>query len=89
MAERKRKKTKFFTNDVRSLLYAFGDVANPLPETVSTLEDILISYVIDTVSISQMKSLIQVLTSFSVMKHQLTLRLQGVKKSKWKTLNLF
>ncbi|ODQ61139.1 hypothetical protein WICANDRAFT_17083, partial [Wickerhamomyces anomalus NRRL Y-366-8] len=45
---RKRKKTKFFTNDVRSLLYAFGDVANPLPETVSTLEDILISYVIDT-----------------------------------------
>ncbi len=58
MAERKRKKTKFFTNDVRSLLYAFGDVANPLPETVSTLEDILISYVIDTVSISQLKDLI-------------------------------
>ncbi|CCH41955.1 hypothetical protein BN7_1494 [Wickerhamomyces ciferrii] len=47
-ADRKRKKVKFFTSDVKSLLYAFGDVENPLPETVNALEDILITYIIDT-----------------------------------------
>jgi len=51
MAERRRKKTKFFTNDVKSLLYAFGDVENPLPDTVNALEDILITYIIDTVCV--------------------------------------
>lgn len=33
-------------------MYAFGDVANPEPETVAVLEDILQEYVINTVSVA-------------------------------------
>ncbi|ODQ65829.1 TFIID-18kDa-domain-containing protein [Nadsonia fulvescens var. elongata DSM 6958] len=44
---RKRKRSNLFTNDLKTLLYAFGDVANPYAETVSTLEDILMEYIID------------------------------------------
>jgi transcription initiation factor TFIID subunit 13 len=48
MTERRRKKTKLFTNDMRSLLYAFGDVQDPLSETVDSLEDVLINFIVDT-----------------------------------------
>ncbi|ODV89728.1 hypothetical protein CANCADRAFT_19534, partial [Tortispora caseinolytica NRRL Y-17796] len=44
---RKRKRAGLFTNDVRSLLYAFGDVKNPNSETVAVLEDILSGYIVD------------------------------------------
>ncbi|VDL96553.1 unnamed protein product [Schistocephalus solidus] len=32
---------------VRSMLYAFGDVESPLPETVAVLEEIAVQYIID------------------------------------------
>jgi transcription initiation factor TFIID subunit 13 len=34
---------------VKSLMYAFGDVPNPYPETVNVLEDILQEYIINIV----------------------------------------
>lgn len=45
--EKRKKKTKYFTNDVKSLLYAYGDVEEPLPETVNAVEDIVTNYIID------------------------------------------
>lgn len=48
MAERRRRKTRLFTGDVKALLYAFGDVEEPNYETVNVLEDVLINYLIDT-----------------------------------------
>lgn len=42
---RRRRKANLFTNDLRSLLYAYGDVIDPYPETVATLEDILHEYI--------------------------------------------
>lgn len=40
---------------VKSLMYAFGDVANPDPETVAVLEDILQEYVINMVSVERVE----------------------------------
>ncbi|KAG5358139.1 Transcription initiation factor TFIID subunit 13 [Yarrowia sp. B02] len=45
---RKRKRTNLFVNDIKPLLYAFGDVSEPYPETVAALEDILTDYIVDT-----------------------------------------
>ncbi|VDM20954.1 unnamed protein product [Hydatigera taeniaeformis] len=36
-----------FTLIVRSMLYGFGDVENPLPETVAMVEEIAIQYILD------------------------------------------
>lgn len=36
------------SNTVKPLLYAFGDVSDPYPETVAALEDILTDYIVDT-----------------------------------------
>ena len=33
------------------MLYGFGDVENPLPETVAMVEDLAVQYIIDMVSI--------------------------------------
>lgn len=41
----RRRRTNLFTNDLKSLLYAYGDVSNPHPETVAVLEDILQEYI--------------------------------------------
>lgn len=39
------KLTDLFTGDIKALLYAFGDVPNPYPETVAVMEDILEEYI--------------------------------------------
>lgn len=36
---------------MRSLLYAFGDVPDPDPESIATLDDILQGFIIDIVRI--------------------------------------
>ncbi|KAL7058519.1 hypothetical protein AAHC03_016399 [Spirometra sp. Aus1] len=38
---------RLFLKDIRSMLYAFGDVESPLPETVAVLEEIAVQYIID------------------------------------------
>lgn len=43
---RKRKRANLFSNDLKSLMYAFGDVPNPHPESVAVLEDILQDYIV-------------------------------------------
>lgn len=49
MAEEKkqtrRQRGPLFTNDLKALLYAFGDVETPYIETVGVLEDILQEYI--------------------------------------------
>lgn len=47
---KKLKRTNLFTKDVSSLLYAFGDVAQPLPETVQCLDELVSGYLVDVCS---------------------------------------
>ncbi|KAK9456431.1 transcription initiation factor IID, 18kD subunit-domain-containing protein [Dipodascopsis uninucleata] len=44
---KRRKRANLFTNDVRALMYAFGDSVNPERESVACLEDILTDYIVD------------------------------------------
>ncbi|EDO15278.1 hypothetical protein Kpol_455p9 [Vanderwaltozyma polyspora DSM 70294] len=44
---RKLKRTHLFSKDVSSLLYAYGDVASPLPQTVTCLDEVISSYLVD------------------------------------------
>ncbi|CAN6664228.1 transcription initiation factor TFIID subunit 13 [Trichomonascus vanleenenianus] len=47
-SNRRKRRTNLFTNDLKSLMYAFGDVPNPFPESIVCLEDILQEYIINT-----------------------------------------
>ncbi|EUB57770.1 Transcription initiation factor TFIID subunit 13 [Echinococcus granulosus] len=41
------KKKHLFLKDIRAMLYGFGDVENPLPETVAMVEEIAVQYILD------------------------------------------
>lgn len=45
---RKVRKQRLFARELKSMMYAFGDVEEPLPESVTLLEDIVKDYLIDT-----------------------------------------
>ncbi|QLL34673.1 hypothetical protein HG536_0H00480 [Torulaspora globosa] len=47
---KKLKRTSLFSKDVSSLLYAYGDVAQPLPETVQCLDELVSGYLVDVCS---------------------------------------
>lgn len=47
---KKLKRTDLFAKDVGSLLYAYGDVAQPLPETVQCLDELVSGYLVDICS---------------------------------------
>mmetsp|Transcript_19076 Transcript_19076/g.36456 ORF Transcript_19076/g.36456 Transcript_19076/m.36456 type:complete len:142 (+) Transcript_19076:734-1159(+) len=42
-----KRKRGLFTRDLRPMLFGFGDVANPLPETVELVEELVTDYVTD------------------------------------------
>mmetsp|Transcript_1429 Transcript_1429/g.2863 ORF Transcript_1429/g.2863 Transcript_1429/m.2863 type:complete len:128 (-) Transcript_1429:443-826(-) len=42
-----KRKRGIFTKDLRPMLYGFGDVPNPLPETVELVEELVVDYVTD------------------------------------------
>lgn len=42
-----KRKRGLFTRDLRPMLYGFGDVPNPLPETVELVEELVVDYVTD------------------------------------------
>lgn len=44
---KKLKRTSLFAKDINSLLYAYGDVAQPLSETVNCLDELVSSYLTD------------------------------------------
>ncbi|KAK1292654.1 hypothetical protein QJS10_CPB17g01147 [Acorus calamus] len=48
-----KRKRGVFQKDLQHMMYGFGDDANPLPETVSFLEDIVVEYVTDMVHKAQ------------------------------------
>ncbi|KMZ59482.1 Transcription initiation factor TFIID subunit [Zostera marina] len=48
-----KRKRGFFQKDLQHMMYGFGDDHNPLPETVSLVEDIVIEYVTDLVHKAQ------------------------------------
>ncbi|CDK28942.1 unnamed protein product [Kuraishia capsulata CBS 1993] len=55
-----RKKTpKLFTNDLKSLLYAYGDVTTPNLDTAFALEDILVEYLVDVCHEAQIAAKLQ------------------------------
>ncbi|CAE6490350.1 unnamed protein product [Rhizoctonia solani] len=45
-----------FTKDLRPMMYAFGDHANPAPDTVSVMEEILMDYMIDVCTTAMKKT---------------------------------
>eukprot|EP00250_Pteridium_aquilinum_P001462 c11652_g1_i2 orf=136-561(+) len=48
-----KRKRGMFTRDLRLMMYGFGDDPDPIPETVSLVEDILVDYVTDMVHKAQ------------------------------------
>ncbi|CEP60005.1 Taf13p LALA0_S01e00848g [Lachancea lanzarotensis] len=44
---RRLKKTHLFSKDVSALMYAYGDVPQPLPESVHCLDELVSSYLVD------------------------------------------
>ncbi|AET41445.1 Taf13p Ecym_8158 [Eremothecium cymbalariae DBVPG len=44
---RKLKKTNLFSKDIASLLYAYGDSPQPLPETVQCVDELVVGYLTD------------------------------------------
>ncbi|GKV07823.1 hypothetical protein SLE2022_194030 [Rubroshorea leprosula] len=42
-----KRKRGVFQKDLQHMMYGFGDDSNPLPETVSLVEDIVVEYVTD------------------------------------------
>lgn len=49
MPPKKSRSQKYFSNDLKGLLYAFGDSAAPNEDTIMELEDVLTTYLIDVV----------------------------------------
>ncbi|KAG6525348.1 transcription initiation factor TFIID subunit 13-like [Zingiber officinale] len=48
-----KRKRGVFQKDLQHMMYGFGDDANPLPETVSLVEDIVTEYITDMVHKAQ------------------------------------
>ncbi|KAK4489666.1 hypothetical protein RD792_005478 [Penstemon davidsonii] len=48
-----KRKRGMFQKDLHHMMYGFGDDANPLPETVALVEDIVVKYVTDIVHKAQ------------------------------------
>ncbi|XP_068641818.1 transcription initiation factor TFIID subunit 13 [Aristolochia californica] len=48
-----KRKRGVFQKDLQHMMYGFGDDANPLPETVALVEDIVVEYVTDLVHKAQ------------------------------------
>ncbi|KAG2588528.1 hypothetical protein PVAP13_5NG341500 [Panicum virgatum] len=46
-----KRKRGVFQKDLQHMMYGFGDDPNPLPETVALVEDIVVEYVTDLVSL--------------------------------------
>ncbi|KAJ0980605.1 hypothetical protein J5N97_008860 [Dioscorea zingiberensis] len=48
-----KRKRGVFQKDLQHMMYGFGDDPNPLPETVSLVEDIVVEYITDLVHKAQ------------------------------------
>ncbi|XP_006360201.1 transcription initiation factor TFIID subunit 13-like [Solanum tuberosum] len=48
-----KRKRGMFQKDLQRMMYGFGDVINPIPETVALVEDIVVDYVTDMVHKAQ------------------------------------
>ncbi|KAL3825975.1 hypothetical protein ACJIZ3_022004 [Penstemon smallii] len=48
-----KRKRGMFQKDLHHMMYGFGDDANPLPETVALVEDIVVDYVTELVHKAQ------------------------------------
>ncbi|KAG6415248.1 hypothetical protein SASPL_122654 [Salvia splendens] len=50
-SESSKRKRGMFQKDLQHMMYGFGDDANPLPETVALVEDIVVEYVTEMASL--------------------------------------
>ncbi|ELR14637.1 transcription initiation factor tfiid subunit 13, putative [Acanthamoeba castellanii str. Neff] len=41
------KRKRMFTRELQAMMYGFGDVSNPLPESIDLLEDMVVEYVVE------------------------------------------
>lgn len=46
-SKQRKPKPRLFTKDVKALMYAYGDVEEPLTDSVNAVEDILMNYIVD------------------------------------------
>ncbi|KAL8527250.1 hypothetical protein ACS0TY_005215 [Phlomoides rotata] len=53
LSESTKRKRGMFQKDLQHMMYGFGDDPNPLPETVTLIEDIVVEYVTDMVHKAQ------------------------------------
>ncbi|QPG75126.1 hypothetical protein FOA43_002469 [Brettanomyces nanus] len=74
-----KNKQRYFSNDLKALLYAFGDSAAPNAETIQTLEDVLTSYLIDVLMEANKVRQIQKRTKLKVDDIEFALRKDAVK----------
>jgi transcription initiation factor TFIID subunit 13 len=42
---KKSEKKRVFTKEIKSMMFGFGEVSNPIPETVELIEDLVMQYV--------------------------------------------
>lgn len=49
---RRLKRSNLFSKDISSLLYAYGDVPQPLSETIQCLDELVSSYLVDICTIA-------------------------------------
>lgn len=72
-------KQRLFTNDLKSLLFAFGDSPTPNIETIHALEDCVTSYLIDLLSDCNKLRKVQKRTKFNEHDLKFALRHDPVK----------
>jgi transcription initiation factor TFIID subunit 13 len=81
-------KQRLFTNDLKSLLFAYGDSQTPNIETIHTLEDAVTSYLIDIIMEANKVRKLQKRNKFSETDLRFALRKDPVKLGRIQDLSI-
>ncbi|AWU75856.1 hypothetical protein CAS74_004668 [Pichia kudriavzevii] len=81
-------KQRMFTNDLKSLLYAYGDSASPNIETIHMLEDCVTSYLIDVITEANSVRKLQKRSKFAESDLKFALRGEPVKLGRMEDLSV-
>lgn len=79
-------KQRLFTNDLKSLLHAYGDTATPNIETIHALEDALTSYLTDLILEANRARVLQGRTKFLETDYMFALRRDPAKLARFHDL---
>lgn len=79
-------KQRLFTNDLKSLLFAYGDSSTPNIETIHALEDALTSYLTDLILEANKVRRLQKRTKFIESDYRFALRKDPIKLGRFNDL---